>query len=202
MPELPEVETTRRGLLPDLAGRRIDGLVVRQRRLRYPVPRNLSGLIAGQTLQDIDRRGKYLLFRFARGTLIVHLGMSGSLRLVGAAESGRPRPVPCDVRLRHPEQHKVGIQAGSEDAGGRECVLGERGAVERRHYADGRGVFPAPVAVVGDEHDGNGCMPHHVLGDAPEQEPAQAAAPRLWMVMVSYRTLSQISESPDVRSVA
>ena len=49
MPELPEVETTRRGLLPDLAGRRIDGLVVRQRRLRYPVPRNLSGLIAGQT---------------------------------------------------------------------------------------------------------------------------------------------------------
>ena len=87
MPELPEVETTRRGLLPDLTGQRVDGLVVRQRRLRYPLPRKLAGLIAGQTLQDIDRRGKYLLFRFARGTLIVHLGMSGSLRLVRAAES-------------------------------------------------------------------------------------------------------------------
>lgn len=122
MPELPEVETTRRGLLPDLAGRRIDGLVVRQRRLRYPVPRNLSGLIAGQTLQDIDRRGKYLLFRFARGTLIVHLGMSGSLRLVGAAEApGRHDHLdivfgPSALRLRDPRRFGAVLWAAGDAA--------------------------------------------------------------------------------------
>ncbi len=86
MPELPEVEITRRGLLPDLAGRQIDGVVARHTRLRYPLPRTLGRLLAGQTLLDIDRRGKYLLFRLDRGTLLLHLGMSGSLRLVPAAE--------------------------------------------------------------------------------------------------------------------
>ncbi|HMM55489.1 MAG TPA: bifunctional DNA-formamidopyrimidine glycosylase/DNA-(apurinic or apyrimidinic site) lyase [Candidatus Desulfobacillus sp.] len=84
MPELPEVEITRRGLLPSLPGRRVDDVIARQRALRYPLPRNLRRLLAGQTLQGIERRGKYLLFRFANGTLIVHLGMSGSLRLVAA----------------------------------------------------------------------------------------------------------------------
>lgn len=86
MPELPEVEITRRGLLPDLAGRRIDAVVARHARLRYPLPRALGRLLAGRSLRGIDRRGKYLLFRFDHGTLIVHLGMSGSLRLVPAAE--------------------------------------------------------------------------------------------------------------------
>jgi formamidopyrimidine-DNA glycosylase len=90
MPELPEVETTRRGLLPDLAGRRVHAVVARHTALRYPLPRNLSRLLAGQTLLGIDRRGKYLLFRFDKGTLILHLGMSGSLRLVDAgAPPGR-----------------------------------------------------------------------------------------------------------------
>ncbi|MBS3916248.1 MAG: bifunctional DNA-formamidopyrimidine glycosylase/DNA-(apurinic or apyrimidinic site) lyase [Sulfuritalea sp.] len=86
MPELPEVEITRRGLLPDLTGRRIDAAVARHTLLRYPLPTALDRLLAGQTLSGIDRRGKYLLFRFDRGTLVVHLGMSGSLRLVSAAE--------------------------------------------------------------------------------------------------------------------
>lgn len=86
MPELPEVEITRRGLLPDLPGRKIDAVVTRHTMLRYPLPRTLGRLLAGQTLRDIDRRGKYLLFRLDHGTLIVHLGMSGSLRLVPAAE--------------------------------------------------------------------------------------------------------------------
>ena len=86
MPELPEVEITRRGLLPDLPGRTIDAVVLRHTALRYPLPRNLARLLAGQTLHGIDRRGKYLLFRFVKGTLIVHLGMSGSLRLLPAAE--------------------------------------------------------------------------------------------------------------------
>ncbi len=86
MPELPEVEIIRRGLLPGLKGREIGAVVVRQAALRYPMPRGLSRLLAGKTLHGIDRRGKYLLFRFDHGTLIAHLGMSGSLRLVPAGE--------------------------------------------------------------------------------------------------------------------
>jgi formamidopyrimidine-DNA glycosylase len=86
MPELPEVEITRRGLLPNLPGRRIDAVIARHTMLRYPLPRALGRLLAGQHLRNIDRRGKYLLFRFDHGTLILHLGMSGSLRLLSAAE--------------------------------------------------------------------------------------------------------------------
>ena len=80
MPELPEVETVRRGLGPISVGQRILGVVVREPRLRWPVASDLSEQLAGQTLHRIDRRGKYLLFRVDRGTLIVHLGMSGTLR--------------------------------------------------------------------------------------------------------------------------
>jgi formamidopyrimidine-DNA glycosylase len=86
MPELPEVEITRRGLLADLSGRKIDAVVARHTMLRYPLPPALGRLLAGQNLHGIDRRGKYLLFRLDHGTLIVHLGMSGSLRLVPAIE--------------------------------------------------------------------------------------------------------------------
>ena len=86
MPELPEVEITRRGLLAGLPGRTVDAVVVRNARLRYPMPRALGRLLAGLVLHDIGRRGKYLLFDFGRGTLIVHLGMSGSLRLLPATE--------------------------------------------------------------------------------------------------------------------
>lgn len=80
MPELPEVETTRLGLLPRLAGRRLERIVVRDARLRWPVPADLEKQIAGRTLRDLRRRGKYLLFDFGGMTQIVHLGMSGSLR--------------------------------------------------------------------------------------------------------------------------
>ncbi len=79
MPELPEVETTRRGLEPHVAGKKIAGAAVRQM-LRWPVPENLSGEISGCTLEGLSRRGKYLLFDCGKGTLILHLGMSGSLR--------------------------------------------------------------------------------------------------------------------------
>ncbi|MBM3390570.1 MAG: bifunctional DNA-formamidopyrimidine glycosylase/DNA-(apurinic or apyrimidinic site) lyase [Betaproteobacteria bacterium] len=87
MPELPEVEITRRGLLPDLHGKALSDVVARHAALRYPLPRHLARLLAGKTLRGIDRRGKYLLFRFDHGTLIVHLGMSGSLRLVQSTEA-------------------------------------------------------------------------------------------------------------------
>ncbi|MFP5409740.1 MAG: bifunctional DNA-formamidopyrimidine glycosylase/DNA-(apurinic or apyrimidinic site) lyase [Gammaproteobacteria bacterium] len=80
MPELPEVETTRLGLLPRLAGRRLERIVVRDARLRWPVPQDIGKRLAGRTLLDLRRRGKYLLFDFDGRTQIVHLGMSGSLR--------------------------------------------------------------------------------------------------------------------------
>jgi formamidopyrimidine-DNA glycosylase len=89
MPELPEVETTRRGIEPHLRGRLIDDVTVRQRRLRWPVP-ELQDLLPGHRVLKVDRRAKYLLLRFDHGTLIVHLGMSGSLRVVGRASPPRP----------------------------------------------------------------------------------------------------------------
>ncbi len=80
MPELPEVETTRRSLVADFSGARVDAVVVRDSRLRQPVPADLGQRLCGQTLQVLGRRAKYLLLGFDRDTLIVHLGMSGSLR--------------------------------------------------------------------------------------------------------------------------
>lgn len=86
MPELPEVETTRLGLLPRLQHRMLTRIVVRNPRLRWPVPDDLEARLGGLTLKGLDRRGKYLLFDFGAVTQIVHLGMSGSLRLAGPDE--------------------------------------------------------------------------------------------------------------------
>jgi formamidopyrimidine-DNA glycosylase len=83
MPELPEVETTRRGLAPLMVGRRVQSVVVRNHALRQPVPRGLPRIMAGVTIQGLARRGKYLLFDCGAGTLILHLGMSGRLWVVG-----------------------------------------------------------------------------------------------------------------------
>ena len=85
MPELPEVETTRRGIAPHLVGRSVTGVVVRDHRLRWPVPPGLARHLVGQPLQAVERRAKYLLLRFPAGTVLLHLGMSGSLRIVRAA---------------------------------------------------------------------------------------------------------------------
>lgn len=90
MPELPEVETTRRGIAPHLRGRRVTSVVVREARLRQRIPRALDATLSGQQLYDVERRGKYLLVRSDRGTLLIHLGMSGSLRVVPAATPAGP----------------------------------------------------------------------------------------------------------------
>ncbi|MFZ5593605.1 MAG: bifunctional DNA-formamidopyrimidine glycosylase/DNA-(apurinic or apyrimidinic site) lyase [Pseudomonadota bacterium] len=84
MPELPEVETTRRGIAPYLVGRRIARVIVRNARLRHPVSPLLVREAPGQILQSVDRRGKYLLLRCPKGSVIIHLGMSGSLRVLPA----------------------------------------------------------------------------------------------------------------------
>ena len=88
MPELPEVETTRRGIAPHLQGQTIDGVRIRQPRLRWPVP-DLAALLGGHRVLRVERRAKYLLLRFSHGTLIIHLGMSGILRIAPAASPPR-----------------------------------------------------------------------------------------------------------------
>lgn len=83
MPELPEVETTRRGIEPHIVGRTISKVVVHNANLRWPVPRNLNKALAGLKVASLTRRGKYILIGFTSGSVIIHLGMSGSLRMVG-----------------------------------------------------------------------------------------------------------------------
>ena len=90
MPELPEVETTRRGIAPLVTGRHVAQVVVRDGRLRWPVAPDLDARLRGERLERVDRRGKYLLFRFAQGCLIAHLGMSGSLRVLDAQTPPAP----------------------------------------------------------------------------------------------------------------
>jgi len=82
MPELPEVETTRRGIAPHTEGKKVCGVTVRQRQLRWPIPTRLGSTITGHKIKSVERRAKYLLLRFDHGTLIMHLGMSGSLRIL------------------------------------------------------------------------------------------------------------------------
>lgn len=82
MPELPEVETTRRGIEPHLMQRKIVRVLVRMPELRWPIPADLSQRLTGRTIERVIRRAKYLLLQVDSGFLMIHLGMSGSLRLV------------------------------------------------------------------------------------------------------------------------
>ncbi len=84
MPELPEVETVRRGIAPHLEGQRIAKVIVRHTRLRWPIPPRLKKHLTGHTISQVSRRAKYLLLATDTGTLIIHLGMSGSLRVLPA----------------------------------------------------------------------------------------------------------------------
>jgi formamidopyrimidine-DNA glycosylase len=82
VPELPEVETTLRGIAPHLTGKVVTAVIIRNAQLRWPIPLNLHELLHGKTVCHLQRRAKYLLIQFAHGTLILHLGMSGSLRIL------------------------------------------------------------------------------------------------------------------------
>lgn len=85
MPELPEVETTRRGIAPHVEGHRVRAVVLRRPDLRWPIPAEISRLLPGQTVTTVERRAKYLLLHTARGSALLHLGMSGSLRVLPKA---------------------------------------------------------------------------------------------------------------------
>jgi formamidopyrimidine-DNA glycosylase len=85
MPELPEVETSLRGIAPHLTGHTIEQLIVRDRRLRWPIAEDTGARVEGQRILNLRRRGKYLLIVLEHGTLMLHLGMSGSLRVLPSA---------------------------------------------------------------------------------------------------------------------
>ena len=117
MPELPEVEVCRRGVQPEVEGRMLLGAVVRAPRLRLPVPEGLDRILAGQRVDAVRRRGKYLLFdcrgATVDGTLVIHLGMSGSLRFVSpGTPAGRHDHVDllfADHVLRFSDPRRFGV---------------------------------------------------------------------------------------------
>ena len=98
MPELPEVESTRRGIEREAGGQRISELRIHDYRLRWPIDEHMPAQVAGQRIVSVERRAKYLLLRLERGTMILHLGMSGSLRIL-PAQSARRKHDQFDLRL-------------------------------------------------------------------------------------------------------
>jgi formamidopyrimidine-DNA glycosylase len=163
MPELPEVETTRRGLAPHVVGRAIAGVDVREPRLRWLVADSLPAQLAGQRIERLERRGKYLLFETSGGTLLVHLGMSGSLRYLptprahgthdhvdvrfaggGALRYHDPRRFGSLHLTSAPHEHPLLRTLGPEPLGGdftadylwRTC--GNRAVAIKQHLMNGR----------------------------------------------------------------
>jgi formamidopyrimidine-DNA glycosylase len=110
VPELPEVETTRRGIAPHIEGKSVREVIVRQRRLRWPIYGGLEKLLPGQRVRRVERRAKYLLLRLKQGTLMLHLGMSGSLRIVPTGTEAGPHDhfdlefADVTLRLRDPRR--------------------------------------------------------------------------------------------------
>ena len=90
MPELPEVETSRRGIEPHVVDATVSRVVIRERSLRWPISRSVDRKLPGSTITSVDRRAKYLLINTTAGTAIMHLGMSGSLCIV---DKGTPASV-------------------------------------------------------------------------------------------------------------
>jgi len=120
MPELPEVETTRRGIAPHVEGQRVERVVVRDRRLRWPVPDDLDARLSGQRIVSVDRRAKYLLINAEAGTLIAHLGMSGNLRLVPVGQPPLKHEhvdieLASGLALRYTDPRRFGAMLWSSD---------------------------------------------------------------------------------------
>jgi formamidopyrimidine-DNA glycosylase len=134
MPELPEVEITRRGIEPFVVGRTITGVTVRNPNLRWRVPRNLDRLIVGEQVKRVLRRGKYILLECASGCLILHLGMSGSLRVIETGAPVRPHDhvdlLFGDIALRLRDPRRFG------------ALLWQRGDVHGHRLLAGLGVEP------------------------------------------------------------
>lgn len=146
MPELPEVETTRRGIEPHLVGSRVQQLVVRQHQLRWPVPKRLGSYLRNTRITAVQRRAKYLLVTTELGTLIIHLGMSGSLRMVDAAASPGPHDhvdlVICTgERLRYTDPRRFGAWLWTRAEPTRHPLLKHLGPEPLGDAFDGRYLF-------------------------------------------------------------
>ena len=136
MPELPEVETTRRGIEPHLQGRQVVAVRVRERRLRWRVSAAMERELSGAMIRSVGRRAKYLLMKTDAGTLLLHLGMSGSLRIVDTArEAGKHDHVDLDLdsgrSLRFNDPRRFG------------CLLWTRG--DAGNHPRLRGLGPEPL---------------------------------------------------------
>ncbi|MEP7062569.1 MAG: bifunctional DNA-formamidopyrimidine glycosylase/DNA-(apurinic or apyrimidinic site) lyase [Betaproteobacteria bacterium] len=154
MPELPEVETTRRDIVMAVVGRRIAAVTVYDPRLRWPVPPDLPRILADKRVLALDRRSKYLLFRFAVGTMIVHFGMTGSLRVLAKAPARRPHDhidwlLDDGVTLRYHDPRRFGAVLWTTDDPHTHPLLRELGpeplesgfdGAHLWHAARGRGV--------------------------------------------------------------
>jgi len=148
MPELPEVETTRRGIEPHLAGACVHGVSVRQTQLRWPVPDALATQIAGARVLRVARRAKYLLIETSRGTLIIHLGMSGSLRIVDdTLAPGAHDHIDLHFGegklLRYTDPRRFGAWLWSEQAAAQHPLLASLGPEPLGENFDGDYLFKA-----------------------------------------------------------
>ena len=135
MPELPEVETSRRGIEPHLLNKRIKKITVRQYKLRWPIPQNLAQLATGKVIRAISRRAKYIYLKLDNGTIIIHLGMSGSLRICTDKDPAEKHDhidiqVSGNKILRLRDPRKFG------------CVLWAQGSVEQHKLIKALGPEP------------------------------------------------------------
>jgi len=132
MPELPEVETTRRGIAPHIEGQKVSDVIVRHHQLRWPVPRGLKGKLAGHKINSVSRRAKYLLLAFDHGTLILHLGMSGSLRIIDRAVAAEKHDhidivLESDKALRLTDPRRFGAVLWTREEPGQHELLAHLG---------------------------------------------------------------------------
>lgn len=132
MPELPEVETTRRGLDALATGKTITRVLVREHRLRWPIPDALSQYLVGRRIQAVRRRAKYLLIDTSTGTLIIHLGMSGSIQRVALGSESRKHDhvdieLDDDICLRYHDPRRFGSMHWTDTPAEQHFLLRELG---------------------------------------------------------------------------
>ena len=213
MPELPEVETTLRGVAPHLVGRRITEVDVRERRLRWPVPEEIDRL-AGSIFVSARRRGKYLLFDVGRGTIILHLGMSGGLRVLDPdvawkkhdhlalrLDSGKelrfhdPRRFGCVLFCEgDPEEHPLLRDLGPEPLGGEFSADYLQGLARGRKVSIKQLIMNSQVVVgVGNIY---ACEALFLAGIHPLREAGKVSGARLERLVAAIRqVLSAAIES-------
>ena len=140
MPELPEVEVVKRGLEPFITGHTVTRVIVRERRLRWPIPPDLEHILEGQTVVSVARRAKYLLLRMTRGHLLLHLGMSGRLQVFNMLDTYPPPAKHDHADLLF--EHGVGLRFRDPRRFG--SILWYSGALTQHHLL--RDLGPEPLS--------------------------------------------------------